>query len=175
MKPRAAVKFVYSWSYSLKDTWTFVTSWGYNSADAVKWMQYPGGDDGETGEKVSYDYHNQGSLDSVLGDFPQSYVYTTEYDAVGRVVERQLGANVLQMGYEYYNWGTQGGRLEWLKGGSGADPTALLSLHYDYDSGGNITEIEDYKMGINAQTPQEQDFSYRCKDKSRGRRKLRGR
>ena len=32
----------------VSDTWTFVTSWGYNSADAVKWMQYPGGDDGET-------------------------------------------------------------------------------------------------------------------------------
>ena len=50
--------------------------------------------------------------------------------------------------------------MEWIKGGSGTNPTALLSLHYDYDSGGNITEIEDYKMGINAQTPQEQDFSY---------------
>ena len=33
---------------------TFVTKWGYNSADLPIWMKYPGGNGGQEGEQVNY-------------------------------------------------------------------------------------------------------------------------
>ncbi len=35
---------------------SFASAWGYNSADGLAWRQYPGGNNGQLGELVSYSY-----------------------------------------------------------------------------------------------------------------------
>lgn len=70
---------------------TFVIAWGYNSAGMVDWMRYPQDNLGNPGELVDYTYHNQFTLNSVLGAFPESYALDTASDLAGRVVRRRLG------------------------------------------------------------------------------------
>ena len=102
-------------------------------------MIYPADDQGNSGEHVSYGYNAQMGLESVLSGFPQPYVYTTDYDAAGRIVERELGINAVVMGYEYYPWTEQGGRLKKLLSGTPADPDGLQDLRYTYDDMGTTT------------------------------------
>jgi YD repeat-containing protein len=45
----------------------FVTAWDYNSADLMKTMTYPGGNNRQAGETVTYAYHSQMALNSVIG------------------------------------------------------------------------------------------------------------
>ena len=47
---------------------TFRTEWGYNSADQVSWMRYPGGNTGKAGEQISYGYLDQGAVSTVFSD-----------------------------------------------------------------------------------------------------------
>ena len=59
--------------------------WGYNLADLVTTMTYPGDNNNNNtyvGEVVSYSYLNQMLLDTVSGTSP--YVYNTDYDAAGK-------------------------------------------------------------------------------------------
>ncbi|OGO38937.1 MAG: hypothetical protein A2W35_16970 [Chloroflexi bacterium RBG_16_57_11] len=122
---------------------TFVTAWGYNSAGQVDWMRYPQDNLGNTGEQVDYTYHNQLTLDSMLGTFPETYVYDTGYDPAGRVVRRRLGSGgTIVTQYDYNPWDTQGGRLRRL---SATDDTRLLQdLQYAYDAMGNVLTLQDY-------------------------------
>jgi hypothetical protein len=147
----------------ITQTLTFVTQWGYNSADGLEWMQYPGGSDGSQGETVTFDYNAQMMLDSLTGDVPAvtgtTYIDSTTYDAAGRVVERDFGANgTVTTAYTFNDWDTAGGRLQRILTSVGAN--SRMDLRYTYDTVGNITKIEDYEMGTDAQNPQTQNFTY---------------
>jgi hypothetical protein len=92
---------------AITQTLTFVTQWGYNSVDAVAWMQYPGGGDGSPGETVSYTYDNRLAIVDVSG--ADTYLSSATYDAAGRMAERVLGASAVTTQYGYYPWTTMGG------------------------------------------------------------------
>ena len=77
--------------------------WDYNSAGQVDWMRYPQDNQGNPGERVDYTYHNQLTLNSVLGNFPESYALDTAYDTAGRIVRRRLGTpGTIVAQYSYY-------------------------------------------------------------------------
>ena len=142
-------------SKAITGSGTFLTQWGYNSADQMIWMKYPGGSASQIGEQVSYTYTTQGLLYSVLGS--SNYVTSRKYDAAGREERRYLG-NGLSTQYDYNAWGTQGRRLKTLKTGSGAPWTPTLqNFEYSYDAGGNVSWIKDYLAAGGTQT---QNFGY---------------
>jgi len=88
---------------------TFVTQWGYNSADLPIWMKYPANNTSGVGENVNFAYLNQMVLDTVIGT--STYVYNTDYDAAGRVTLRELGASsLIHNHYTYYDWTHQYGQ-----------------------------------------------------------------
>jgi RHS repeat-associated protein len=137
---------------------TFATSWGYNSADQVATMTYPGGNTNQAGEVVTYSYTSQMTLQSMLGS--STYLFSTDYDAAGRVVARKLGtpwANNIKTTYTYYGWNSigEGGRLDTLTSVNTYNGTTYQNFHYTFDNDGNITQIDDALAG-----PQTQSFSY---------------
>jgi hypothetical protein len=89
---------------------TFITQYGYNSAEGVSWMKYPANNSGGVGEQVSYTYLPQGGVQNVLGAGPYYYLQRADYDAAGRMVSRRLGAAnlannpALVSGCAYYPW-----------------------------------------------------------------------
>ena len=129
---------------------TYGTTWAYNAADLPVSMTYPG--DGET---VAFDYNNQ-MLPEKLRDTKNTpgnpaddsfYVSSTIYDFTGRITSQTLGNGVMR-NYQYFNWNTQGGRLEKMAAGTGTWDNAsfnftnnLQKLTYAYDPVGNITQI----------------------------------
>jgi RHS repeat-associated protein len=117
------------------DLGTYVTRWGYTSADQLSWMIYP------NGEIVNCTYLPQGALDQV-----GQYVVGSQYDEAGRLELRYLG-NAVQVDYEYYDWDEQGGRLSGLKSGFPNVPTGVQNLEYNYDSNGNVMGILDTSNG----------------------------
>ncbi|MBV6396394.1 MAG: tRNA nuclease WapA [Anaerolineales bacterium] len=143
-----------SWLYDsrgrlVKETKTisgqsFVTEWGYNSADLPTWMKYP------DGEIVTNTYDNSMLLKSVDGN--DTYVFYTQYDSAGRMTSRELGNGITQA-YEYYPWNQQGGRLKTLAA------ETLQNMTYIYDSVGNISSISD---SVNSLT---QSFGYDALDR----------
>jgi len=143
----------------------FRTQNGYNVADMPAWTKYPGDNAANIGEKVTYGYSSQGSLNT-LQSITNNYYYvnSTIYDSAGRLNQRWLGAAtqaatpVIVSNYAYYAWSTQGqgGRLRYLTSGLYADPDSLQSFEYNYDSGGNINWIKDYNTG----GMQTQTFTY---------------
>ena len=141
---------------------TFVTQWGYNSADLVSTMTYPGDASGNTGEVVNYSYLNQMLLDRVYKDTNTVYVNNTDYDAAGRVDVRDLGLSsgnpVIRMDYTYWGWTDANGqgRLKQLMSGIMTNTDSLQDLRYTYDANGNVLTIKDYLAG----SPQTQTFTY---------------
>ena len=133
---------------------SFATAWGYNSADALQWMQYPSSNNGQLGETVTYAYNQRLLLESVIGNY--SYVAGSSYDAAGRLTQRIFGTNQAQSQYSYYPWTAQGGRLQQLVSGTLGNPSSLQDLRYTYGATGNVLTIQDFKMGL----PQTQTFSY---------------
>ena len=136
-------------SKTITGSGTFLTQWGYNAADQVSWMKYPGGSGGQPGEQVNYTYNAQMALDTVTGT--DSYVRSTDYDAAGRVVLSKMGwtgsTYVLQTGYTYYSWYTQGGRLWTMMSGTPTDLDSLQYFEYHYDAIGDVNWIKDYNAG----------------------------
>ena len=132
---------------------TFKTSWGYNSADLMTSMTYPGGTAGQAGEVVTLGYNSRMLLNSVIG--ASSYVSSTSYDPAGRIDVRTFG-NGTKTDYDYYAWNTasQGGRLQYLKSGTTGSLTSLQNLSYTYDAGGNISQI------INTGATETQAYGY---------------
>lgn len=134
---------------------TFVSRWGYNSADLQTWVSYPADNQGGLGGYMISTYTNQLTLDKTYG--AEQYVKETFYDAAGRVVRREMGdSGSLVTQYSYNPWTTQGGRLQQLGAGTNGNPTALLNLQYNYDAVGNVLNIQDYVSG----NPQTQSFGY---------------
>jgi YD repeat-containing protein len=119
---------------------TFVTQWGYNSADLVTYMKYPVGNTGQVGEGVSYTYTAQMGLSQVTSG---AFVYAqNSYDEAGRMVSRALGGGTVTSNYSYNPWDQQGGgRLGSLV--STYKNTSPQNLSYTYDQDGNITQIVD--------------------------------
>ena len=79
-----------------------------------------------------------------------SYYYSqnTAYDDAGRVLSRSLGGEylapipVVSNTYTYYAWTQQGGRLSNLSADKLSTPAYnLQTLDYQYDAGGNVTQI----------------------------------
>ena len=144
---------------------TFKTSWGYNSADLVSSMNFPGDAGGNPGEPVSFSYLPQMLLDTVIGT--STYVKNTDYDAAGRVDVRDLGLSgsnpLIRVDYTYWGWADVNGqgRLKQITSGSVANPTSLQDLRYTYDPVGNVLTIKDYKAG----KPQTQTFTYDSLDR----------
>jgi RHS repeat-associated protein len=143
----------------------FVTGWGYNSADQVVWMNYPGGNAGQPGEQVNYSYHPQGSIESLSSSLG-TYVQAASYDASGRITDLRLGNDVLRRGYSYYPWTSLGGRgrLEELTAGTPAEPTSLMDVTYAYDLVGNITAMDDWRV----EGWQVHDYDYDALDRLTG-------
>ena len=156
---------------------SFRTGWSYNSADLLQSMTYPGGSAGQAGEVVSYQYHPQGAIKSMLSN-TNSYYYLqgAQYDAAGRLDVKNIGAPnlasqpVLKIDYEYFAWSTSHGqgRLRQIRAGTPGSPSSLLDLRYysgtdtpAYDAVGNLLNIYDYKMG----SPQAQSFTYNAADR----------
>jgi RHS repeat-associated protein len=140
---------------------TFVTRWGYNSADMMSWSKYPSNNNKGEGEMVNYTYLPQMMLDSVSGT--STYVYNTDYDAAGRVDLRQLGSSgLINQDYSYFDWDVWcgAGRLQQIQTGID-EPTSLQYLQYTYDANGNVLTIQDYKAG----SPQTQTFTYDALDR----------
>ncbi|MFZ2095400.1 MAG: RHS repeat-associated core domain-containing protein [Anaerolineales bacterium] len=140
---------------------TFVTRWGYNSADLTTWIKYPANNSSGEGEQVNFSYLRQMLLDTVTGT--NTYVYNTDYDAAGRVDLRKLGSNgLINQNYSYFDWEDWcgAGRLQQIKTGID-EPTSLQDLHYTYDENGNVLTIQDYKAG----SPQIQTFTYDTLDR----------
>ena len=144
---------------------TFVTQWGYNSADLMTWLKYPADNNSGEGETVNYTYQPQMLINSVIGT--NTYVYSTDYDAAGRVDMRRFGTNglvnLLQADYVYYPWTTQNGqgRVQQILSGLDTDTDSLQDLRYTYDDNGDVLTIQDYKAG----SPQAQTFTYDALDR----------
>ncbi len=137
---------------------TFLTQMHYNSADLLDWMKYPGGSNGETGEQVNYAYNAQMLLNTVGGT--TQYVSGSNYDAAGRLAQRNYGNNT-QTSYNYYSWleqwqgVPQGGRLKQITSKRTSDSFFFQNLTYTYDAVGNVKTIVDQMAG-----PQTQTFAY---------------
>ncbi len=71
----------------------FLTQYGYHPDGSVRWMQYPGGNASQAGEKLEFTYLPQKALESVFSS-TNSYFYLQKatYDAAGRLDVRSLGA-----------------------------------------------------------------------------------
>ncbi len=158
-----------SWTYDSRGRMTeeskaitgsgiFKTQWGYNSADLLSWMKYPGNNSSGVGEQVNFTYLPQMLLDSVIGLI--TYVQHTEYNAAGLVDLRKLGADVLRTDYVYYTWDTQGGRLQYLKTGTPSNSTSMQNFTYTYDENGDVKTILDAKN-----SNQKQCFLYDALDR----------
>jgi RHS repeat-associated protein len=146
----------------------FLTQYGYHPDGSVRWMQYPGGNASQAGEKLEFTYLPQKALESVFSS-TNNYLYLQKatYDAAGRVDVRSLGAPdlasnpLLKTDLEYFGWDQQGGRLKTLKTGIPTDLTSLQNFEYDYDPVGNIDWIKDFKAG----GTQTQSFGYDSLDR----------
>lgn len=160
-----------TWSYDLRGRMTeelrtigvfgtYKTQWNYDLLDRLSWMKYPGDNQGNVGEQVTYTYHANVAnwLVSVVGT--NTYVKNVAYDVAGRVDLLSLGligsSPIFNVDYVYNAWTTQGGRLQQTKTGTPSSTTSLQDLRYTYDSAGNVLTIQDYKAG----SPQTQTFTY---------------
>ena len=141
---------------------TYLTQWGYDSADQVVWMRYPGGSNGEQGETVSFSYHPQQALDAVTSDLGTAYVQGTSYDAAGRVELRSFSGGAFQTDFRYFPWTTRPGqgRLQQIISGIPSVLDSLQDLHYTYNDVGDILSIVDDRAG-----PQTQTFTYDVLDR----------
>jgi RHS repeat-associated protein len=71
-----------------------------------------------------------------LSQLLSNAIVSSTYDSAGRIDNRVLG-NTLTQDFTYYNWNTQGGRLQNINVGS------LQNLNYTYDNNGNISQIQN--------------------------------
>ncbi|MFZ1598002.1 MAG: RHS repeat-associated core domain-containing protein, partial [Anaerolineae bacterium] len=134
---------------------TFVTQWGYDSADRPVWMKYPGGNGGQVGEQVSFTYTAQGLLNTVIGS--ATYVGGADYNALGQVTQRRLGSTTGIVKQSYTYTAAENFRLVTSKAGN-ADPyTNLQNISYTYDDVGNVLTIADAAAYGGSQT---QKFTY---------------
>jgi YD repeat-containing protein len=141
---------------------TFFTQWGYNSADLVSSMTYPGGNGGQAGEVVNYTYYKQMAVDTVIGTSNYAYVYDTQYEAEGRVDYRTLDpadGTQIKQDFVYNAWTTDGGRLSQILSRLTTDTDSLQDLRYTYNDAGNVLTIKDYK-DMTGSDPQTQTFTY---------------
>ncbi|MGB3059172.1 MAG: RHS repeat-associated core domain-containing protein, partial [Anaerolineae bacterium] len=120
---------------------TFVTQWGYDSADRPMWQKYPGGNGGQIGEQVSYAYTAQGLLKSVSGW--NTYVGDTFYNVRGQVTERRLGSASGVVKQQYAYTAAENFRLVSLKAGTSPNYDNRQKISYTYDDDGNIETIAD--------------------------------
>ncbi|MBV6396390.1 MAG: hypothetical protein HFACDABA_01988 [Anaerolineales bacterium] len=126
---------------------SFVTEWGYNSADLPTWMKYP------DGEVVTFGYNNSMLPVSVTG--ASAYAQSIAYDSASRMTQIVRGANILSTVFDYNDWNVDGGRLLNFTTTRTSDSAVLQNATYDYDSVGNILTITDSLSG-----PQTQTFQY---------------
>jgi len=135
---------------------TFVTQWGYDAADRVKWMKYPGGHGGQVGEQVNTTYNAAGWVNSVAGT--GTYVGATTYDALGQFTRMTFGnGKETRRIYRSDNY-----RLQRIESGGASDANHQY-LAYSYDSVGNVAHIEDWNAGSPA--PQAQVFTHDALDR----------
>jgi len=146
----------------------FTTGYGYDAADRMTQMIYPGNNNGGGGESVTYAYNNQGLLDSMNGN--EAYVVSSSYDEAGRLTERVSQKyysdpspdSFWTTTYAYHPWdGSNLGRL-WTINASGTGETGtetFQDLSYAYDPVGNVEVIGDNVSG------QTRDFDYDALDR----------
>jgi len=146
----------------------FTTGYGYDAADRVTEMTYPGNNHGGSGEPVAFAYNNQGLLDSVTGY--EAYVVSSSYDEASRLTERVSQKyysdpspdSFWTTTYAYHPWDNPNlGRL-WTINASGTGETGteiFQDLSYAYDPVGNVEVIGDNVSG------QTRDFDYDALDR----------
>ena len=110
---------------------TFTFRYAYDAADRLVRLTYP------DGEVVRTDYDWQGPVGLVSETYGQTLADQLAYDAWGHVTQMQLGNGVtVSYAYDPLN-----GRLQRIKADNVQD------LHYAYDAGGNVTEIDNALLG----------------------------
>ena len=125
---------------------TFWTQWTYNARDQIVTQTYPGGSNGTAGEVVTTAYGRWGQPVTLTG--AASYVAKAFPNAAGQIDYIKLGGTdpspTLIVDYVYYPWTTANGRgrLQQIKAGPPANPSAREDLTYSYDPVGNITSIQ---------------------------------
>ena len=130
---------------STGSTFTFYTSFTYNSADLPVTMTYP------DGEVVTNTYDDRMALETVIGN--NAYVSNINYDSAGRMTLRALGNGKNQI-FGYYGWTEQvngigqGGRLKSLF------TSGLQNMTYQYDAAGNVKQI------VNARASETSVYGY---------------
>ena len=117
---------------------SFTTGWTYNSADQPLTMTYP------DGEVLTYETLSDGNLSSIRNASNFYYLSSSKYDEAGRTKELKLSDNLLTKSFVYHSWttSTKGGRLNTMTVVNSTSQT-LQNLAYDYDSRGNIANIND--------------------------------
>ncbi|OGO36165.1 MAG: hypothetical protein A2147_09995 [Chloroflexi bacterium RBG_16_57_8] len=134
----------------------YVTSWGYDSADNLISVRYPGGDQGQPGELVALAFNDQGGLASVASTTYGLEYAGLVYDSAGRTRGLAMASDALLTSFTFNDWSEQGGRLASIESGTTENPGLHQHMEYAYDDVGNILRIDDYVAGA----PQAQTFTY---------------
>jgi len=133
---------------------TFRMDYGYNAADQRTTLRYPGGNGGQQGELVTYNYNAVGQLNQAVSDGGAQYLAATTYNPAGQVTAQQLDVSPNGLTRQYV-YETNTLRLNILRAGTASPWTNRQNLSYTYDNAGNITTLTD---GVNSN--QKQCFQY---------------
>ncbi|MBI2851988.1 MAG: hypothetical protein HYX84_02630, partial [Chloroflexi bacterium] len=118
----------------ISDNSSYVTGFGYDSADRNAWITYP------TGENVTQTYNGRGLPDTLSGTTVGNLVTSTLYNQLGQVTQIALG-NTVNQTYSYWgiDYGTLSyGRLYEIK--AEKPGLVLQQVTHTWDNGGNLVE-----------------------------------
>ena len=121
---------------------TFAMEYRYAPGGARIQVDYPGGNNGQLGERVRFVHDPAGRLDQVIGDDGTHYVSSTLYSVHGkpRLVKSGRFDSELRRFSNFYP-SSQRTQRRYAEFGSGAN--LVQDLRYAYDPAGNVSSILD--------------------------------
>ena len=143
---------------------TRVFSWTYNVAQQVDSFRMPDKDnpDSSAGEIVKYSYDPAGRATSLCDTSPTPYCYVknAQYTALGQTDQWELGNTLI----ENWNYNSTTQRLSEIKVGTAGTPDDRLKLSYTYDTGGNISAVNNSTNGLSS-VHQIMNYTYDHRDR----------